>query len=1072
MRSVRIAIFLLLAAATSFGQSTYGSILGVVTDATGALIPGSTLTVTHTETNIGKIVKTGASGNYEATHLLPGTYRVRAEAEGFRASVRDGIAVESRAEVRIDFQMEVGSTQAEILVTATTPVIETETAQIADTRTSRQLRDLPSLSNQETFGYLFTMPGVQSVSINTYSFNGSRAAQYEFMIDGIPSPRSSTALGGTHNTLEMVSELRLHASNNGAEFQSPGAVSIVTKSGGNQLRGSLLYQHNNSALNARDFFSPVKASNKGHTMGASVGGPIYLPKLYDGHDRTFFMISLWGERLPGSYEPTITVPTAGMRRGDFSALSAAITDPMTGQPFAGNAVPASRLDPIALRVQERFYPLPNFGDPGRLTTNNYRYVIGRRNLQNRWEARIDQKITQKNMMYARYSWRGAVQEPAEPLPAIGVRNGYRRGSTFILSDAHTFGTSVINEFRFGSQSSPNQVLGPLSGLDVLRYTGIQGLPEPGDYRGMPAFTFTGGLTSIQSTGHTNDRYHSVTVANNVTWVRGKHTAKWGFELRHNGTDGVNVSAGSFGTFAFNGFFTGDAYADFLLGLPERSSSLTKRPYQDIGGYSPYFFFEDTWRATPKITLTLGGRYEYQFAATDSEGLMYNLDARTADLVVPDEAFSSGQINPLLPAAIKVVKASQAGYPQGLRAVDKNNIVPRIGLAVRPFQRTVIRAGFGIFMDDFGFSVSAPSGGPLYGFTETFQNTNKRQPQYMFPKPFGASGSIGAVTATGFKVDLKNPYSQQWNLTLEREIADVGVRLSYIGTKATNLAYTRQINVPPPSTTPFSGNRRPFPQYGSLQFSDNGGNSIYHGLQADAERRFARGVYFQAAWTWSNLISDVTDSRADLGPVIENPFDRARERGRENYSVRHRVNGSVIYELPVGRGRRYLASAPAIVNHVAGGWQVSTLFYFETGRYFTPSYSGRDISGTGTTTGRPDRIANGNLPPSDRQLGRWFDAAAFSVPAANIGRFGNCGVNTLEGPGLNTQHFAVTKRFYQREHANVTFQFNILNLFNHPNFNLPSANISAPSTVGQVQSTRPWQEYAASRTMTAILRVNF
>ncbi len=1071
MRSVRITVFLLFAAASCLGQSTYGSILGVVTDATGAVIPGSALTVTNTETNIAKTIKTGASGNYEATHLLPGTYRVRAEAEGFRASVRDGIAVESRAVVRIDFQMEVGSAQAEIQVTASTPVIETETAQIADTRTSRQLRDLPSLSNQETFGYLFTMPGVQSVSNNTYSFNGSRAAQYEFMIDGIPSPRSSTALGGTHNTVEMVSELRLHASNNGAEFQSPGAVSIVTKSGTNDLRGTLSYQHSNSALNARDFFSPLKASSKGHSMGVALGGPVYLPRLYDGHDRTFFMLSLWGERLPGSHEPTATVPTAAMRRGDFSAFSASVTDPMTGLPFPGNLIPASRLDPVAARVQERFYPLPNFGDPNRLTTNNYRYMIGRRNLQNRWEARIDQKITQKNMMYARYSWRGAVQEPAEPLPSIGVRNGYRRGSTFILSDAHTFGTSVINEFRYGSQSSPNQVLGPLSGLEVLRYTGIQGVPAPGDYRGMPSFTFTG-LTGIQSTAHTNDRYHSANLTNNVTWVRGKHTAKWGFELRHNGTDGVNVSAGAFGTFAFNGFFTGDAYADFLLGLPERSSFLTNRPYQDIGGYSPYFFFEDTWRVTPKITLTLGGRYEYQFASTDSEGLMYNLDPSTANLVVPDAALASGKINPLLPAAIKLVKASQAGYPQTLRTVDKNNVIPRIGLAVRPFPRTVIRAGYGIFVDDFGFSVTAPSGGPLYGFTETFQNTNRRQPQYIFPKPFGASGSIGTVTATGFKVDLTNPYTQQWNLTLEREIADVGVRLSYIGTKGANLAYTRQLNVPPPSTTPFSSSRRPFPQYGSLQFSDNGGNSIYHGLQADAERRFARGLYFQAAWTWSNLISDVSDSREDLGPAIENPFDRARNRGRENYSVRHRLNGSVIYEIPVGHGRSYLASAPAILNQIAGGWQVSALFYFETGRYFTPSFSGRDISGTGATSGRPDCIANGNLPPSQRQVRRWFDAAAFSIPAANSGRFGNCGVNTLEGPGLNTQHLAVTKRFYQRERTSVEFEFNALNIFNHPNFNLPSANISSPSTVGQVQSTRPFLEKAASRTMTAILRVNF
>jgi hypothetical protein len=1073
-RSARVLVYGLLACAAGFGQSTYGTIVGVVGDASGAVIVGAAVTVTNVETNIAKTVTTNATGNYEATHLLPGTYRVRAEHQGFKAAVRDGIVLESRAVSRIDIRMEIGSTVSEVVVTASAPVIETETAQIADTRSARQLRDLPLLSNDSTFAYLLTMPGVQSVSINTFAINGARAAQTDTMIDGISAPRSSTALGGTHNTVEMVAELRVHGSNNSAEFQSPGAISIVTKAGTNQLRGMAYYQHNNSALDARDFFSPAKPSYKTHTFAATLGGPVYIPKLYDGHDRTFFMLSVWGQRVPGGTTLTSTVATPAMRQGDFSAFSA-IADPTTGNPFPGNRLPVDRLSPVALRVQERFYPLPNFGDPTVLTSNNNRTQMLPRNLQNRWEARLDQKISDKNIVYARFSWRGAVQEPNENLPTIPLRNGYRRGSTFVLSDAHTFGASLVNEFRFGRQSSPNQVLGSLSGLEVLAYTGIQGISPPGDYRGMPQFTFsgTGAVTNAQSSNHTNDRYHSWTLADSLTWVRGSHTRKMGIDFVHNGTDGVNVSNGTFGTFTFNGFFTGNAYADFLLGLPERAARATYREYQDIRGYSQYLYFEDTWRINPKTTLTLGARYEYQFATSDSEGLMYNLDPRNMSLIVPDKAFVSGKINPLLPKTIAIVKATEAGYPQSLRHTDANNVIPRIGLSVRPFDKTVIRAGYGIFIDDFGFSVSPPSGGPLYAFTETFQNTNKRQPQYTFPNPFGVSGSPGTATASGFKLDLKNPYAQQWNLTVEREVSDIGVRVSYIGTKGTNLGYTRQVNVPLPSTTPFSNSRRPYPQFGSLTFSDNGGNSIYHSLQADAERRFGRGLYFQAAWTWSNLISDVSDSRSDLGPTIENPFDRARDRGREAYAVRHRVNGSVIWDVPVGRGRRYLTSLPAGLNEIAGGWTVSTLFFFETGRYFTPSFSGRDTAGIGQTSGRPDCIANGNLPPSQRTIERWFDPGAFAIPPANSGLFGNCGVNTLEGPGLNAQHFSVTKRFYERnEHTNVEFQFNILNIFNHPNFDLPSANISSTSTVAQVRATRTFLEAGSGRTMTARVRVNF
>ncbi len=351
---LRVLSVLCLVSAIGFGQSTYGSIVGVVTDATGAVVVGGAVSVTNTETNIVKLVNSGADGSYEVTHLLPGTYRVRAEHQGFKATVRDGIVVESRAVVRIDIELEIGSTALEVQVTTSAPVIETETAQIADTRTSRQLRDLPILSNESTFAYLLTMPGAQSVSINTYAFNGARSAQTDTMIDGIPAPRSSTALTGTHNTTEMVAEVRVHGSNNSAEFQAPGVVSIVTRSGTNQLRGSAYYQHNNSALDARDFFAAKKPSSKTHTANFMSGGPVRIPKLYNGRDRTFFMISLFGQRVPGGTPLNATVPTAAMRQGDFSAF-AAITDPTTSSPFPGNAIPASRFSPVALRVQERFY---------------------------------------------------------------------------------------------------------------------------------------------------------------------------------------------------------------------------------------------------------------------------------------------------------------------------------------------------------------------------------------------------------------------------------------------------------------------------------------------------------------------------------------------------------------------------------------------------------------------------------------------------------------------------------------------------------------------------------------------
>ena len=1073
-----LAIWMIASIQPCSAQSTYGSILGSVTDANGAAVPNVSVTVTNVNTNISRQVMTDKDGNYEATHLLPGVYRVRAESAGFKISSRENVIVESRAALRIDVRLEVGDQTSTVQVTAATPVIETESAQIADVRNAKQLNELPSVSNTEMFAYLMTLPGIQSVGTFTYSFNGTRSSQYEFQLDGINSPRGGgSPLGATHNTFEMIEEFKIHAANNSAEFASPGVISVTTKSGTNKLHGSLFYFHNNSALNARGYFQAQKPVTKTHVFGFSLGGPVYAPKLYDGRNRTFFMLSYWGERIPGKGSANATVPTAAMRQGDFSRVVDAqgrpltIRDPQTGAAFPENRIPASRLDPISLRVMERFYPLPNFGSPDLLSLN-HRILFDRKTPSNKWDVRIDQKITERNLLYLRVGYRAFPNQPlSNNLPAIGTQDQYRRTSSFVLSDTHTFTPRLINEFRLGTQRSNNRIWGPLPGLEVLRFTGIRGINPAEDRRGMPQFSITG-FNTIGSANATLLVDQVVEGTDTLTWIHAGHSIKAGIDLQRNINNGYALPASYFGSFSFNGFFTGQAFADYLLGLPRTATRATFRGPEYQRGTDLFLFAQDDWKISPKATLSLGVRYEYQFPSVDKNGLMYNLDPRNATLVVPDRIFNSDAINPLLPAAIKVVKASEAGFPQTLRRSDRNNIVPRLGIAVRPWRQTVIRAGYGVFVDNFGTSVAGPTGSPLFGFTETFENLNARQPTYTFPNPFGATGSIGTISGSGFNVNIRNPYVQQWNLTAEREIVEIGFRVSYIGTKATQLLYRRDLNVPPPSATPFSNTRRPFPQYRGLTLADNGGTSIYHGLQMEAERRFSRGLFFQAAWTYSNLLSDVDDAGDDSGPTIENPFDRRRERARQPYSVRHRVNGGLIYDLPVGQGRRFLNKLPGVLDHILGGWTISSLLYFETGRFFTPTFTGVDISGTGITGGRPDRLRDGNLPSGERRVTRWFDAGAFAVPAANIGRFGASARNILEGPGLNLQHFSLLKRFRLSETAHVQFQLNVLNLFNHPNFDLPNANISAPNMVGQITATRGLLERAGARSINAELRINF
>jgi len=1075
-------------------QSTHGAIVGTLTDATNAVLPGVSVTVTNKDMNSSRVVLTDDSGYYEATALLAGTYRVQAEFPGFKTMAREGIVLESRATVRVDLRMEIGEQSNSIEVAATSPVIQSETASLADIRTAKHLEELPTMSTVNNWNVVVTMPGVQTVQGRTiFSFNGARGAQSEIMFDGINTPRLNTALAGIPNSNEATDEMQIYASNNNAEFASSGVVNMVSKSGGNALHGNLYYYHADDKLNSKNPFQPTKPRVKQHDFGATLGGPLILPKLYNGKDRTFFMVSYYGNRIPGDLPYTRTVPTVAMRGGDFSKTGVIITDPLTGQPFPGRIIPADRFSPVALKMQDRFFDLPNDPNPD-LLADNLRGSISAPTYENRIDVRVDHKISDKNFLYVRYNWRGQVQAPLPSLPSIGLTDGYRGGRGFIASDTHLFTPNLINEFRFGFQKSPNRQIARQVGNEVLAYSGIEGI-SPADYNGMPDFRISG-FTGITSQKHLDDMNQIHQATDTLTWVRGSHSFKTGVDFQYNEAFGPSVPDEIFGLFNFDGFFTGSSYADFLLGYPQSARRAGYRGDRDKHGTDMALYFQDSWRLAQKLTLEWGVRYERQFASVDDAELMYNFDPATGNLVVPDKALTSGQINPLLPSNIKVVSASEAGFPQSLRNPQKGNFVPRLGVAFRPFDNTVIRGGYGIFIDGFGTYVTAPQQTPLFGYVEEFKNSNKNNPTYVFPNPFvGAGSSYGALNVgtdsyPAFDVNIRNPRLHQWNLTLERQLGEIGVRLSYIGSASRDLLYRQSLNVPEPSTTKYSASRKPWQQYAVVYFASNDGlgtgkaGSDYHSMQFDVEKRFGSGLYFQGAWTWSKLMSDVEDARSEFGPHIENPFDVGRERAVEAYSPRHRVSGAAIWNLPVGRGRWLGGNMPGFLDGILGQWSLSSFFFFETGQFFTPYFTGRDISGTGLTRPqhsegalgglRPDRIADGNLPADQRTQERWFDASAFVIPAANIGRFGNCGRNVIEGPGLNVQHAALSKQFLLKEGVNLKFQINANNVFNHTNLSMPAGalNLSQPLNVGKISGTRGGLENGGPRNVVLEMRLMF
>jgi hypothetical protein len=487
------------------------------------------------------------------------------------------------------------------------------------------------------------------------------------------------------------------------------------------------------------------------------------------------------------------------------------------------------------------------------------------------------------------------------------------------------------------------------------------------------------------------------------------------------------------------------------------------------------FIQDDFKVHPNLTLNIGLRYEWMNPYAEKNGRMYNFDPGSGNLVVPEADGLANAVSPIFPRTINIVTAEQAGFPgRGLRRADGNNFDPRLGVAWRPFRhaRSVIRAGWGVYRNQLSSSTFGPiSGSGPFTSDENFTNSIVNgQPLFQFPEPFLAVGSLGTQDVNALAVDMFNPYTMQWNLTLEQEFAGTGFRASYLGTRSVNLLYRRNFNQPLPSTTPFDNNRRPYPQYRNITLRENGGNSMYHALQFEAERKLASGVYYQVGWTWAKQLSHGIDS-GEQGAVIANAYDRDSERGDDLYMSRHRLVASYIWELPFGPGRPWLNNMRGIAGHVIGGWRIAGVTLLQTGLRFTPTFAGRDPSNTNTVGGRPDRIGNGNLPKSERTIDRWFDASAFVLPPVNAGRFGNSGIGVLEGPGTVNIDLGLFKDVQLNESARLEFSISTTNTFNHPNFRIPNANISAPTSVGSIGGLQG-QDESGPRTVILGMRIEF
>jgi hypothetical protein len=855
-----------------------------------------------------------------------------------------------------------------------------------------------------------------------------------------------------------------------------------------------------------------------------LGGPVYLPKIYNGHNRTFFFLDYEGSRRPNNVLEQLTVPTAAMQAGNLNGVpGGSAVDPTTGQPFPNNQIPASRLNPAATKLLSTYYPLPN--TPGAGIFNNYNTLVPVQYQSNGFDGRIDHYLNQKQRIFARFSWKSIPQQSANTmLPYTNITEFDR---SFIVSHNFTITPTLLNEFQFGfSRYNFNQRF-PVTGQSVIEALGITGLdltlhPNAGAF---PCFDFSDGTGFTQIAGGSalggsignfsgcgssrvgNLASGSGSFNDNLTWVKGRHTLKFGVEMTHPYWMEPDQYGGGdeFGLFTYlSNTYTGNAYGDFLLGLPfSNQVSNTSVKGNDETTTRWAFYAQDGFRVTSRLTINFGLRYSINPAFADVYGNISQFLPATDTVVVPNNAAQSSGIaagfiyganiclpntnvgyNISLPCS-PLITASQAGLPSNLQHLYWKSFAPRFSVAWRPFgDKTVFRAGFGIFTLTTQGTLSWLRAAVASVDSRVYYNTNP--PSFVLPQAYAGTGLSPSQAGTenflvASNVNLQDPQSAQWNVSIDRDLSKGFVaRISYIGMNSYRMILTGDYNQVRPSTTPYTDAEKPYLNWGpKVQAMFNLGFANYQAAEVQIRHRLSSGFSVEGTYTFAKNLTNAGNASAvgfagDYGSSLVNLYDAGYARGNSAGTRRDRFLFTGIYELPFGRGRHFLNNSNKVVNGVFGGWQLSTITMIECGPYVTPTISATLDQSNTNATGRgihasPDAIGNPNV--SNSATGSIWNIAAFARVPVDAGRFGDAGQGTLEGPGEISVAGGLSKTFAIAERARLRFEGTFTNLLNHPNFAVPATSISTPASFGMLATVQT-SENGGNRVGQLSLRLDF
>ena len=1091
----RLGMLLLACALTAPAQSNQASVRGLVTDAQHASVPDAEVTAVNKDTGGRTATKTNTAGLYSFGNLPVGKYSLTVVHPGFHTYVRDEIVLSTGDVVGLDVTLEVGAVSESITVTEVATAIQSRTSDVNQLITSKSVEDLP-LGDRQTLNVIkmmgaavFASTGTSSTSSPNYSLAGGRSQTEMTWIDGgsAQNMRMGTPSLDEDPPVETIEEIKVISNSYAAEYggSAGGVVIMTTKSGSNQFHGSLWEYVRNDKFDAPGFFAPVSNGQKlapelrYNVFGGVLGGPIR-------RDKTFFFFGIDNSRRVEGSTNILTVPTALQKAGDFSQTLNAkgqlipIYDPSTTKGsgaaatrllFPGNIIPAAELDPVGLNVM-KYYPLPNQPPANPAGSNNFSANSAIRTPHYNITSKVNQNFGSNDKLTGRFLYNHDDQHSISFYPDPGAdptQLALTWQAFYYGSWTHIVSPSQMNELRFTFETRVNDAGAVSLGGGYPDKIGIKGVSEAT----FPKFSPSGFSTIGSGQNRKQFPIQVFQWVDNYSWVRGKHSLKFGAEVRRSRNHDLNQNNGS-GTFGFStqatglpgNTSTGNGLASMLTGFVT-SFTMSINQVADRSSWYLAGFVQDDWSVSPRLTLNFGLRWETDTPMIDADNHMNGFDLTA--------------INPVsgTPGVVKFMGVD--GFRSTPYNTDWNNFGPRFGFAWKPFRSptTVVRGGFGVSYShpfdagapssaNLGFSVTLNLSTPDNGLTAPFYlrdgvpATATAAATSPLNDSYGAVkvGQAASTTVPFFDTNRRTGYSQQFNLTVQHQLrGGIMAEISGIGNLSRKLpGATITLNQILPQVLSASADTqafRPYPQFSDVQllYPTMGVSNYYAGMLR-AERKFTRNLDLLATYTFSKFLSNTTDGGSTLGqtPSYSNYYNRRADYGPSGNDIRSRLTFSGIYELPFGTGRHWLAQSP--LRHVAGGWRLANLTTVQSGPPFTVTTQTNNCNCFSAGSQRANVV--GGSYTGAQTVAQWFNTAAFAQPATL--HFGNAGVGILRGPGLVNFDFSVLRDFHPTERLRLQFRGEFLNAFNHTNLGLPNAALggSGFATINTARSARQVQ----------------